>query len=89
MGWFFDLTCPYDGGQVESVAVGRTNGWETRAVARCTECGTQLLLAVTVTAPNGAHRATPAKRRQLERAREIHTCPQGGQPLIATTPWDG
>jgi hypothetical protein len=69
--WLFHLTCPYDGAVVEPVATGATNGWETRAVARCIECGTQLLLAVTVTAPTGPRRATPAKRRQLERARSM------------------
>lgn len=68
-GWQFHLTCPYDGAPVEHVASGATNGWETRAVGRCTECGTQLLLAVTV--------AVPGPDRPLSRA----ACE--GQPPLA------
>lgn len=68
-GWQFTLTCPYDGEPIEQVALGTSNGWETRAVARCTGCGTQLLLQVTVTAPNGGRRMTPARLAQLEAAR--------------------
>jgi hypothetical protein len=70
-GWHLALTCPYDGAPIEPVASGCTNGWETRAVARCTACGTQLLLAVTATAPNGRRRTTPARRHQLEHARSM------------------
>lgn len=57
-GWQFHLTCPYDGAPVEHAASGATNGWETRAVGRCTECGTRLLLAVTV-AVGDRHRPLP------------------------------
>ncbi len=65
----FDLTCPHDGHPVEHVATGTSNGWETRAVGRCTHCSAQLLIAVTVQSPNAARRATPAKRTQLASAR--------------------
>ena len=69
MRYAFDVRCPYDGAEAVHVASGTTNGWQTRSVARCTCCGTDLLLELSVTAPNGGRRATPAKRAAIEHAR--------------------
>jgi hypothetical protein len=73
----FSITCPYDGAPLEQVASGRTTGFATRSVARCVACHVEIVVNVTLSfvaddpAFARSRRATPAKRDQLARAREV------------------
>jgi hypothetical protein len=44
----FTVTCPLDGGRLESLQTGKPSVWSTRSTARCVECGTELILAIQV-----------------------------------------
>lgn len=69
-GYRFHLTCPCCASQLTPQAEGVSTGGETRAIAKCPECGATVLIEVRVHVTNKRQRATPAKREQLERARE-------------------
>jgi hypothetical protein len=47
-GWAFNATCPYCGGELAHIASGTATRWETRAVAACTQCGTEMVITVTL-----------------------------------------
>jgi hypothetical protein len=68
-GYRFALTCPYDGAPLRHTADGISDGFQTNAVARCTECSAELIVNVRIVCTNADKRATPAKRAALERSR--------------------
>jgi len=76
VGFRFYLTCPLDGHPAELVATGSTSGWATRAVCRCTVCHTQLLLELTVRAPNSRHKV--ARQHLTEAVGEYRTARRDG-----------
>lgn len=69
-GYRFNLSCPCCAALLTPQAEGVTTGAQTRAVAKCPECDATVLIEVLVHVTNKQRRATPAKRAQLERARE-------------------
>lgn len=69
-GYRFHLTCPCCASLLTPQAEGVTTGAQTRAVAKCPECSATVLIEVLVHVTNKKHLATPAKRAQLERARQ-------------------
>lgn len=73
MSWRFDLTCPLDGADVVPLTTGTSDGWSTRAIGKCTECNTELIIQVAVAAPKAAKRTTPARQAQLVKAREARS----------------
>lgn len=67
----FAFTCPVDGAPIEPLISGQPSPWSTRATARCTDCGTELVIAVSVVIAEKHPRVTPARLGQLERARSV------------------
>lgn len=55
-GYTLGLSCPYCGCDVAHEAGGKSNGWETRAVARCSSCRAQLVIQVSMVCTNSAQR---------------------------------
>ena len=60
-GWTIQATCPIDGHLLEHIADGRPNGHTSRAQARCSHCGHQY--AVEITIRDVTHRLGSQARR--------------------------
>lgn len=72
MSYRFLLNCPEDGHPLRHLASGTTDGWETRATARCDHCGSDLLIHVQVAVTNRAERRGAHQRASVARARAVH-----------------
>lgn len=68
-GYSFAFTCPNDGSPVTPLVTGKPSAWSTRATAQCVECGTELIVAVTVVVAKKHPKVTDGRREQLVQAR--------------------
>lgn len=72
-GYQFSLHCPYCDSDLDPVVESRSFRFDTRAVARCSECRTvwTCVVQLITDTKRGACYASPAKVAQLQRARDI------------------
>ena len=70
------LSCAYCAGGIKHVATGTTNGWETRAVCSCADCGSEFVLHVRLVPAVDSRRsydqraAAATARKHLARVRQ-------------------
>lgn len=71
-GYQFRLCCRWCGGAVAHVADGVAHGFDTRAIARCVECGTEWTVIVQLADPKqGRAKVTAAKSAAMAHARDM------------------
>jgi len=56
----FDVSCPFDGGQLEHRADGRPEQFATRAIAHCPRCSATFIVVVELRVHAPGRRAVPA-----------------------------